>query len=101
MSIKLINKNNYMESYEKLNFIDKVNLSNKYFRGSENAKAFIKSNSELVELEKSKPCVRCGDSFKRGRLSFNKFYCDLCLLPASHENAKTILKNSINESENN
>jgi len=99
--IKLIKNNNYLESYEKLNFINKVSLSNKYFKGSENAKVFIKSNSELVELEKSKPCVRCGDSFKRGRLSFNKFYCDFCLLPASHENAKTILKNSINESENN
>ena len=99
--IKLIKNNNYLESYEKLNFINKVSLSNKYFRGSENAKAFIKSNSELVELEKSKPCVRCGDSFKRGRMSFNRFYCNVCLLPASHENAKTILKNSINESENN
>jgi len=99
--IKLIKNNNYLESYEKLNFINKVSLSNKYFKGSENAKAFIKSNSKLVELEKSKPCVRCGDSFKRGRMSFNKFYCNVCLLPASHENAKTILKNSINESENN
>ena len=99
--IKLIKNNNYLESYEKLNFINKVSLSNKYFKGSENAKAFIKSNSELVELGKTKPCVRCGDSFKRGRMSFNRFYCNVCLLPASHENAKTILKNSINESENN
>jgi hypothetical protein len=99
--IKLIKNNNYIESYEKLPFIDKTKLANSFFRSSENAKAFIKSNSELVELEKTKPCVRCGDSFKRGRMSFNKFYCDLCLLPASHENAKTILKNSINESENN
>jgi late competence protein required for DNA uptake (superfamily II DNA/RNA helicase) len=97
--IKLIKNNNYVESYEKLNFINKIGLSNKYFKGSENAKAFIKSNSELVELEKPKPCVRCGDSFKRGRMSFNRFYCNDCLLPASHENAKTILKNTISESE--
>ena len=99
--MKLIKKNNYIESYEKLPFIDKTKITNRLFKSSENAKAFIKSNSELVELEKTKPCIRCGKSFKRGLMSFNNFYCCDCLRSASYENAKEILKDTIIESENN
>lgn len=95
------NNNNYFESYEKLTFIEKTKLANSFFRSSENAKAFIKSNSELVELENLKPCIRCGKSFKRGRMAFNRFHCCNCLRSASYENAKTILKDTIIESENN
>ena len=95
------NNNNYFESYEKLTFIDKTRLANQYHKGYENLNAFIKSNSELVELEKLKPCIRCGNSFKRGLMSFNNFYCCNCLKCKNWENAKETLKNTIIESENN
>ena len=44
MSIKLRNKNNYLESYEKLEFVEKIKLSNIYFKQAEKRKLFIKNN---------------------------------------------------------
>jgi len=97
--MKLRNNNNYFESFEKLAFIDKTKLASIFFRGSEESKLFVLSHSKFIELESLKPCIRCGKSFKRGRMAFNRFHCCFCLLPASHENAKAILKNALNESE--
>ena len=100
--IKLINKNNYLESYKKLEFVDKIKLSNIYFKQAEQRKLFIKNNSNFVELEINKPCLMCNRSVNRGHLAFiNNFYCTECLTPASVENAKQIFINTITESENN
>ena len=95
------NNNNYFESFEKLDYIEKTKLANGFFRSSENAKAFIKSNSVFIELDKIKYCVRCAKSFKSGRMSFKNFYCCDCLKPESFEKAKEILKDTITERDNN
>ena len=94
------NNNNYFESFEKLDYIEKNNLAIQYFKASENLKRFIKSNSVFIELDKIKYCLRCVKSFTSGRMSFNNFYCCNCLKPASYENAKTILKDTITERKN-
>ena len=99
--MKLRKNNNYFESYEKLDYIEKNNLSMQYFKASESAKRFIKSNSELIELDQIKYCVRCAKSFNSGLISFKNFYCCNCLKPASYENAKEILKDTIIENKDN
>jgi hypothetical protein len=99
--MKLRKNNNYFESYEKLDYIEKNNLSNQYFKASENKKRLIKNNSVFIELDTIKYCLRCVKSFTSGLISFNNFYCCDCLKPASHENAKTILKDTITERDNN
>ena len=101
MSIKLINKNNYLESYKKLEFVEKTKLTNIYFKQAEKRKLFIKNNSTFAELEINKPCLMCNRSVNRGHVAFNNFYCTKCLTPASVENAKQIFINTISESEKN
>ena len=99
--MKLRKNNNYFESYEKLDYIEKNNLSMQYFKASENKKRLIKSNSVFIELDTIKYCIRCAKSFTSGLLSFKNFYCCNCLKPSSYENAKTILKDTIIERDNN
>ena len=101
MSIKLRNKNTYLESFKKLEFVEKIKLSNIYFKQAEKRKLFIKNNSTFIELEINKPCLMCNNSVNRGHLAFNNFYCIECLTPASVENATKIFINTISESENN
>ena len=94
------NNNNYFESFEKLDYLEKNNLAMQYFKASENKKRFIKSNSVFIELDKIKYCLRCAKSFNSGRMSFKNFYCCNCLKPLSFEKAKEILKDTITERKN-
>tara|TARA_R110002073_G_scaffold282146_1_gene446364 strand:+ start:433 stop:732 length:300 start_codon:yes stop_codon:yes gene_type:complete len=99
--MKLRKNNNYFESFEKLDYIEKNNLAMQYFKASEDLKRFIKSNSVFIELDTIKYCIRCAKSFKSGWIGFKNFYCCNCLKSASYENAKTILKDTITERDNN